>query len=52
VWIGTRVTILGGTEIGRDAVIGAGAVVDAMRVPPGTIVAGNPARIVGSVERS
>jgi len=27
-------------------------VVDAMRVPPGTIVAGNPARIVGSVERS
>ena len=34
------------------AVIGAGAVVDAMRVPPGTIVAGNPARIVGSVERS
>ena len=52
VWIGTQVTILGGTEIGRDAVIGAGAVVDAMRVPPGTIVAGNPARIVGSVERS
>jgi acetyltransferase-like isoleucine patch superfamily enzyme len=52
VWIGTRVTILGGTEIGRDAVIGAGAVVDAMRVPPGKIVAGNPARIVGSVERS
>jgi acetyltransferase-like isoleucine patch superfamily enzyme len=52
VWIGTRVTILGGTEIGHDAVIGAGAVVDSMRVPPGAIVAGNPARIVGSVDRS
>jgi acetyltransferase-like isoleucine patch superfamily enzyme len=52
VWIGTRVTIIGGSEIGRDAVIGAGAVLDAMRVPPRTIVAGNPARIVGSVERA
>lgn len=52
VWIGTRVTILGGSAVGHNAVIGAGAVLDAMRVPPGAIVAGNPARIVGSVERS
>jgi acetyltransferase-like isoleucine patch superfamily enzyme len=51
VWIGTRVTILGSTDIGRDAVIGAGAVLDAMRVPVGAIVVGNPARIVGSVRR-
>ena len=49
VWIGVRAIILGGTNIGPDAVVGAGAVVDGMRVPAGAIVAGNPARIVGRV---
>jgi acetyltransferase-like isoleucine patch superfamily enzyme len=48
VWIGTRVTIVGPTQIGPDAVIGAGAVLERQRVPPGAIVAGNPARVVGS----
>jgi acetyltransferase-like isoleucine patch superfamily enzyme len=48
VWIGTRAIILGGTEVGADAVVGAGAVLAGTRVPEGAIVAGNPARIVGS----
>ena len=45
VWIGTRVIILPGVNIGDQAVIGAGAVVT-KNVPPRAIVVGNPARIV------
>ena len=44
-WIGAQVTILAGVRIGRGAVIGAGSVVTS-DVPPATIVAGNPARVV------
>lgn len=47
VWIGYRATVLSGVRIGDGAVIGAGSVV-ARDVPPYTIVAGNPARIVRS----
>ena len=49
VWIGAGATILKGVRIGRDAVIGTGAVVTS-DVPAGTIVAGNPARVVKSLE--
>ncbi len=46
-WIGARAIILPGVkEIGRSSIIGAGAVVE-KRVPPYSIVKGNPARIVG-----
>jgi maltose O-acetyltransferase len=45
VWIGANVTILPGRRIGTGAIIGAGAVV-ASDVPPRSIVAGNPARVV------
>jgi len=43
--IGSNVTILCGVTIGEGAVIGAGSVVT-KDVPPKTIVAGNPARIL------
>lgn len=44
--IGANATILPGVRIGRQAMIGAGAVVT-RSVPPNAIVVGNPARIVG-----
>lgn len=43
--LGTNATIIGGVEIGRYAVVGAGAVVT-KDVPPYAIVAGNPARVM------
>lgn len=43
--IGSSATILGGISIGEGALIGAGAVVT-RDVPPNTIVAGNPAKIL------
>ncbi len=46
VWIGARVTILGGVQIDEGAIIGAGAVVT-KSVPACAIVAGNPATIIG-----
>lgn len=49
VFIGSRVTLLKGTRIGNGSVITAGAVVMGLIVPPMSIVAGNPARVVGNV---
>jgi acetyltransferase-like isoleucine patch superfamily enzyme len=47
VWIGMRATILGGVTLGRGCVVAAGAVVT-RDVPPLAIVAGIPARQVGT----
>ena len=48
VWLGGGAIILPGVSIGRNAVVGAGAVVT-RSVPASTIVAGNPARVIREV---
>jgi acetyltransferase-like isoleucine patch superfamily enzyme len=47
VWLGARVTVLDGVTIGRDSVVGAGAVVT-RDIPPFSIAAGVPARVLRS----
>ena len=48
-WIGAGATILPGVTVGENAVVGAGSVVT-RDVPPDTIVAGNPARIIKKID--
>ncbi len=47
--IGANTTILYNTKIGPDALVAAGSVVT-RDVPQGTIVAGNPARVIGKLD--
>lgn len=47
--IGSSVTLLCGITVGENAIVGAGSVVT-KDVPPNTVVAGNPARIMKKVE--
>jgi acetyltransferase-like isoleucine patch superfamily enzyme len=49
VWIGTRAIILPGVSIGDGAVVGAGSVVTS-DVPPNGLVAGNPARLIRTLD--
>lgn len=49
--IGSGATILSSLSIGENAIVGAGSVVT-RDVPPNTIVAGNPARILRRVEQT
>lgn len=51
VWIGARAIILKGITIGECAIIGAGSVVT-KDVKPYTIVAGNPAKVVKTINQS
>jgi len=48
VYVGAGAILLPGTVIGDDSVVGAGAVVSG-EVPPGSVVAGNPARVLRDV---
>lgn len=48
-WIGAGATILPGITIGENAVVAAGAVVS-RDVPPNTVVAGIPAKVVKVIE--
>jgi acetyltransferase-like isoleucine patch superfamily enzyme len=49
-WLGARCTILPGVTVGEGAIVAAGAVVH-RDVPPNTLVAGVPARIVKELGR-
>lgn len=49
-WLGMRVLVLPGVEIGADAIVASGAVV-AADVPAATVVAGVPARVLRERER-
>jgi acetyltransferase-like isoleucine patch superfamily enzyme len=49
VWIGAKASILPGVRIGRGAIVGTGAVVN-KDVPPFTVVAGVPAKIVKELD--
>ena len=50
VWLGGGAILLPGVRIGRNAVVGAGAVVS-RSVPANTVVAGNPARVIREIEQ-
>lgn len=50
VWIGPYTIIMKGVEIGSNSIIGAGSVVR-RSMPPNSLTYGNPARVVGKVDR-
>jgi acetyltransferase-like isoleucine patch superfamily enzyme len=49
--IGSGCTLLGGIEIGENAIVGAGSVVT-KDVAPNTVVAGNPAKMIRVLDRA
>lgn len=46
VWVGWNCTILKGVEIGDNSIVAAGSVVLAGSYPSGSLLAGNPARVI------
>jgi acetyltransferase-like isoleucine patch superfamily enzyme len=50
VWLGQRVMILGGVDVGDGAIIQAGSVV-VRSIPPCAIAGGHPAEVFGSRDR-
>ena len=51
VWLGGGVIVLPGVTIGRDTVVGAGAVVT-KDLPAGVVAVGNPARVIRRVAKA
>jgi Acetyltransferase (isoleucine patch superfamily) len=49
-WLGADVKVLAGVTIGENAIVAAGSVVT-KDVPPDTVVAGSPARIIRPIRR-
>ena len=49
-WLGSRVNVMPGVTIGEGAIVASGAVVT-KDVPPRTVVAGVPAKVVKTLER-
>lgn len=47
VWIGYRCTILSGSKLSDGVIVGAGSIVTAQNYPPYSIIAGNPAKVIG-----
>ena len=50
VWLGANVTVLQGVTIGDNAIVAAGAVVT-KDVPANTIAAGNPAKVIKTLDK-
>ena len=48
-FVGARATLLPGTEIGENCIIGAGSVVKG-KIPDNSIVIGNPGKVVGNTK--
>ena len=48
VWIAAGAIIIGGVTVGENSVVAAGSVVT-RDVPPGTLVGGNPAKVIRSI---
>ncbi len=48
VWLGARVTVIGGVTIGQGSVIGAGSVVT-KDIPAGVVAAGTPCRVIREI---
>jgi len=49
VWIAAGATIIGGVTVGENSVVAAGSVVT-KDVPPNTLVGGNPANVIRSID--
>jgi acetyltransferase-like isoleucine patch superfamily enzyme len=47
-WLGANVIVLPGVDLAEGCVVSAGSVVGVKRYPPYSIMAGNPARVIGN----
>ena len=50
-WLGVNAVVLKGVTVGHDSIVGANAVVT-RNVPPYSIAAGNPARVIKTLDSS